>query len=314
MRLTIRGPAAHLVLVFVTTRRSKNMRAVALMGIVLSLSASTSAIAQSGVGVEVDEVIDNRMSDGMLTGSLELRVKLKGSGLEKASGARILVKDARDDRGTALAGSSDPPDFTPREYNSGTLNFSLKQPARAASKVHVKGTVELFVPSRDPAATVKVPNALSKLDQPLSLKGANVTLTLMSREKYAAALKARKITDKDIEQIRAEGKAHGASDKEIELAIGLAKAMEGLDSEPPEGAVLLSGKKSDFDRIYRVEILGSDGKPIDIGGRSTSSRGEDSLMTLQPSLAPPKDAALQFYVLTAKSKVAIPFEMDVQLP
>lgn len=289
------------------------MRAVVIVSLLLCLSSV--ALAQSGVGVEIDEVVDNRINVGEFTGTLEVRLKLKGTGLEKANGARILVKDARDDRGTAVINASKDPDFTPREYNSGTLSMSLKQPARAANSVKVKGVVELFVPGRDPNAVVKVANALAKLDKPLSgLKGANLTITPMSREAYSAALKARKITEQDIERIRAEGKKAGASEKDIELAIGLAKAMEGLDSEPPEGAVILAGKTADFDRIFRIEILGSDGKPINIGGRSTSSRGEEALMTLQPSFAPPKDAALQLFVVTAKSKMSFPFEVDVRLP
>jgi hypothetical protein len=96
--------------------------------------------------------------------------------------------------------------------------------------------------------------------------------------------------------------------------IGFAKAMEGMDAETPEGAVILSGKKADFDRVYRVEILGTDGKPIDVGSRSTSTRGDNSVMTLQPNTAPPENAALQFFLLTDKSRLSFPFEMNVTLP
>lgn len=277
----------------------------------------SAAHAQSGVGVELDEVVDNRVSAGPFTGSLELRVKLKGSGLDKASAARVVVKEARDDRGTALADTSSTPDFTPRDYNSGTLQVGLRQPARAASSVRIKGTVELFVPSRDPSAVLKIDKALAKLDAPLAskaLKDAKLVITPLSRDGYTEAMKARKLDDKDIEKIRAEGKAHGVSEKEIEQMIGLAKAFESMDADPPEGAVILSAKKSDFDRIFRVEILGTDGKPVSVSARSTSSRGDDSVMTLQPSETPPDNAALQFFVLTQKSKMSFPFELSVTLP
>ena len=290
------------------------MRAGTFLGVLLSVT--TTLAAQSNVGVTIYEVVDNRVAAGGFSGSLELRVKLTGSGLDKATAARILVKEAKDDRGTALSDGKDKPDFFPREYNNGTLSFSVAQPARAASSVRLKGTVELYVPSRDPAANVKIAKGLSKLDTPLSgLKAAKLTITPLSKEGYAAMMKSRKLDDKKIEEIRAEGKKRGVPEAEIEQVIGLAKAMEGLDaSDAQEGAVIFSGKKADFDRIYRVEILGADGNPINVGSRSVSSRGESSLMTLSPSEAPPAGATLQLMLLTDKARVSYPFDLKVQLP
>jgi hypothetical protein len=292
------------------------MRVCTSLGILLLLA--TSVAAQSNVGVEVDEVNDNRVNAGQFVGQLGLRVKLTGSNLDKASAARIVIKEAKDDRGTVLDdgdGSGNPPDFSGREYNMGMLNFSLRTPARAASTVRLKGTVELYVPARDPNAVVKVSKALSKLDAPLSgLKAAKLTITPLSKAGYAERMKARKLDDAKIAEIRAEGKKRGVPNDEVEKMIELAKAMEGLDTEPTEGTVVLSGKKSDFDRIYRVEILGDDGKPIDVGARSTSSRGDDTIMTMQPSQPPPANAALQFYVITDKSRLSFPFELKVTLP
>lgn len=292
------------------------MRVSPVLGLCLFLTLA--AHGQSGVAVELDEVVDNRVTAGPFVGALDLRVKLNGSGLDKAAGARVVLKDARDDRGNTLLGkSSDPPDFTPRDYNSGTLQVQVGQPARAASAVKIKGTVELFVPSRDATAVVKIDKALSKLDAPLSaktLKTAKIEITPLSRTKYAETMKSRKIDDKAIAEIRAQGKKEGVPEKEIELAIEMAKAFESIDSDPPENAILLSGKKSDFDRIFRVEILGKDGKPVNITGRTLSTRGDSSLMTLQPSEPVPQDASLQLLVLTDKSRMSFPFELNVPLP
>ena len=292
------------------------MRLTAFFAVVLSFAIS--AMAQTNVGVELDEVTDNRVAMGDLTGYLSLRVKLTGSGLDKALAARVIVKEAKDDRGTALSDGTDKPDFFPRDYNNGTLNFSVKQPARAASSVRLKGTVELYVPSKDPAAIVKVPKGLSKHDTPLTaagLKAAKLTITPLSVKGYSAKLESRKLDDKKIEELRAEGKKHGVSDEEIEKLIGLAKAMEGLNEQPQEGMVILSGTKADFDRLYRVEILGDDGKPVDTGSRSTSTRGDDStIMTIQPQKPPPANAALEFFVLTDKSTLSFPFDLKVTLP
>lgn len=290
-----------------------NLRTAALL---VFLSLTLAAHAQSGVGVEIDEVVDNRMS-GEWASSLDLRLKLKGTGLDKASAARIVIKEAKDDKGNVLKPSTLGNDFTPREYNSGTVQTQVASPSRAATKVTLKGTVELFVPSRDPNAVVKIDKAFAKLDAPFShakLKSSKLTITPLSPAGYAERMKARKLDDKKIEELRAEGKKQGIPDKEIEMALELAKALDSMDSPPPEGAVILAGTKADFDRIYRVEVLGADGKPLDTSGRSVSTRGEDSLMTLQPSSPAPANAAMQIYILTAKSQMSFPFELKVDLP
>lgn len=294
------------------------MRTFARMGTFLGVALlATAAFGQSGVKVELDEVIDNRVNAGGWTGNLELRVKLNGSAAEKAHAARIVVKDARDDRGTVLSDGSKAPDFMARDVNMGLLQVSMGTPARAASSVKVKGTVELFAPARDPNAIVKIDKALSKLDTPLSskaLKAAKVNITPLSLEGYAAAKKANKLDETKIAALRAEGKKQGVPEKEIELAIELAKAFEDMDGDLPPGTVILSGTKSDFDRIFRVEVLGADGKPINTGSRSVSTRGDSTLMTIQPSEPPPPNAALEIYLLTDKSRVTSPFELNVPLP
>lgn len=289
------------------------MRALAF----LVLSMTVAVHAQSGVGVEVDEVIDNRFSAGVLTGALELRVKLTGTGLENASGARVLVSEARDDKGNALSTERLMDDFMPRDYNMGTLQFSVGSPARAAGSITLKGTVELFVPARDPNAVVKIDKALSKLDAPLShakLKSAKLSITPLSRDGHAARMKERKLDESKIAAIREEGKKRGVPEAEIEMAIEMAKAFDGMDESLPEGTVILAGTKADFDRIFRVELLGGDGKPLDTGSRGTTTRGDDSVMTLQPSAPVPADAALELQILTAKSILSFPFELKVDLP
>ena len=293
------------------------MRAVAFLLLSLSLFPAAAARAQSGVGVELDDVIDNRMSEGMMTGSLELRMTLKGKDLEKATAARVIIKEARDDKGNVLSTDRPSNDFQPRDSNMGMLMTSVGSPARAAKTVTLKGSVELFVPGRDPNASIRIDKALAKLDAPLSnakLKSSKLTLTPLSAEGHAAWRNKNKLDEAKIAALREEGKRRGVPEKEIELAIEMAKAFEGMDQSMPEGSIILSGTEADFERIYRVELLGADGKQIDVGNRSSSTRGEDALLTLQPSEPPPPNAGLQIYVLTAKSKMSFPFELKVDLP
>ena len=283
----------------------------------LLLSIATVARAQS-VKVDVSEVTDDRVAaDELRGGGLRIELALAGPALEKAVAARAIVKEAKDDRGTNLAKNPDPPDFMDRNMNNGAISLSLDSPVRDATSVSVKGNVELFVPSKDPASTITVPKAFAKLDKPLSspaLTSAGIKLTPLSAQGYAELRKKQKITDKDIEEIRAQGKAHGASDKEIELVINMAKAIDSIDTPPSEGSVILAGSKKDFDKIHSVEILGPDKKPIDINSRESSSRGDSAVMTLHPSSLP-DGATLKLTLLTAKSRVSVPFELKkVDLP
>ena len=272
--------------------------------------------AQTNVGVELEDVTDNRFT-GQLIGGLEMRVKLTGNGLDKASAARIVIKEARDDKGTDLAKEYRIPDFFGREYNQGTLQFSLASPARAASRVKLKGTVELYVPGRDPNATVKIDKALSKLDAPLSskaLKASKVEITPLSRAAYMKKLETRKIDDAKIAAIKEEGKRRGADPKEVEMMIELAKALQDNAGETPANAIILAGSSDSFDRIYRIEVLGPDGKPIDTPQRSTSTMADEAIMTIMPASDPPPNASLQLYLLTQKARVSAPFELTVELP
>jgi hypothetical protein len=297
------------------------MRSVLAFG--LGLLFAVVAAAQSSVGVEVDDVTDNRIStteagEFQVRGGLEVRLKVVGKDLEKAVAARVIVKEAKDDAGTALL-EKEPsiPDFMPREYNNGTVQVSVLQPARGASTVRLKGIVELYVPGRDPAATVEIPNGLARLDAPLSakaLKTAKLEITPLSADGYTAALQSRKITEKDIEEIRAEGKRRGADEKEIELAIELAKAFESIDEPPAPGSVYFAAKKADFDRIYRLEILDAGGNPVNVPSRGVSTRGPASIMTLNASEPPPAGATIQLMLLTDKSRLSYPFDVKVDLP
>ena len=288
-----------------------------MRSLVLVLLLALPALAQSNVKVELEDVTDNRVAAGEFVGSLELRLKLAGTNLDKASAARVLVKEARDDKGTDLTRQGDPPDFFPREYNNGTLQLGLRSPVRAATRVKLKGTVELYVPTRDPNAVVKVDKALGKLDAPLSskaLKAARIELTPLSRDGYKKKLESRKIDETKIAAIREEGKKRRVSEKEVEMMIGLAQALDASDAEVAEGSIFLAGRKETFDKIYRVEVLGSDGKPIETPSRSTSTRGDDAIMTLVPASMPPENATLQLFVITQKARVSAPFELTVELP
>lgn len=277
------------------------------------------ALAQSGVTVELEEVVDDRFSEGPLRGSLQIRATIAGKDLDKALASRVVVREARDDQGADLAADRDEPDFQPAEYNSGKLDIRLNNPSRKAKSFSMKGAVELYVPSRDANSRVKIDKALAKLDAPFNakpLRAAKISITPLSREKYNERTKGQTLDEAKLAEIRAAGKAEGASDEEIAEAIEFIRALQELGGgEVEEGSVILSATSDTFDRIHRIEILGADGKPMSLTSRSLSSWGDDAVMILDPSETPPANPALEIYVLTDKSRMSVPFDLkNIPLP
>lgn len=280
-------------------------------------------LAQNPVRVVIDEVTDNRMSEGegewQMRGSLDVEVKLVGDGLDGAVAARVLVKAAKDDQGNSLFTSTDKlPDFQARDMNMGMLKVALQNPSRAATTFGLSGTLELFVPKRDPGAVVKVEKALSKPDKPLQSKGlkaAKIDVTVLSTARYKAEQEKQKLDDKKIAEIRAEGKRRGETEADIDAVIELAKAFQELGgSDVPEGAVILFGNSAALDRIQKIRIL-QGGEEISVNSSSSSSDGTTTTIVLQPETVPGPLAALEFTILTQKARVSVPFDLkDVPLP
>lgn len=299
----------------------RNTRTVARFASILLVLAATGAAAraQSGVGVEVKEVADNRSRVGDFGGNLELKLVLKGSALEKIGQARVVVKSATDDKGNVLWKGGDPPDFRPRDWNMGELSVTLMNPARAAKSLRIAGTVELFVPSKDPNSVVKIDKPATKLDKPLAakaLKAEKLSITLLSPTKYAERQKQNKLDDAKIAEMRAEAKKQGASDAEIDAALELAKAMQELGGgAPPEGALILAGKEADMDRILDIRVLKADGSEVSLPSKSSSTSDGETVMVVEPSEPPPADATLELTLLTKKATMSVPFELkNVELP
>jgi len=142
------------------------------------------------------------------------------------------------------------------------------------------------------------------------------TITPHSPKKYAEKQGANKLDDAKIAGIRARAKKEGASDKEIDAAIELAKALQELGGgAPPEGALILAGKEADIDRILGLRILKADGSEVSIPSRSSSTSDGETVMVVEPSEPPPADATLELTLLTKKATMSVPFELkNVELP
>ncbi len=256
--------------------------------------ATPPAAAEGPAGVEVvlQEVEDNRYSKGPIEGGLVVTLNLRGAGAETAVAARPLVKVARDDKGASLfVDPAKVPDFVERNVNGGRLDIRLKGPERAARTVSLSGAVEVFDPSRDPGAVVKVENALAKKDKKLSSKGlkaAKMEVTLLSKAKYEAEQK-KQYPD--------------------------AKSSGEMGGPVPDDAVILSIPSAQNEKILSVRLVDAEGKELSVPLPEGSSFGKTTMRILRPEKTPPPDAGLVFTLLTEKARTTVPFELkEVPLP
>ena len=300
-------------------RRNAAIR-VAVLAALVAGGAARPAAGQSNVKVVVSEVVDDRISDQMMSGGLVLALNLEGEGLDAVKSARFRMKEAKADTGQSLLDpKAKAPDFTDRNVNGGQVQVSLASPPREASKVGVSGVAELFLPARDPASVVKVPGFLSALDRPLASKGlkANkVEVTVLSKERYAEEQKKNRLDEKKIALIRAEGKERGMKAEEIDALVETAKAFDGMGGGPlPENVLLLKVGRPGYEKVQELWVETAAGEKID-SGSSQGSGSEDAMLKQIEMRSPlPKDAVLVFSLFTDKAIVSVPFELkEVVLP
>ncbi len=138
----------------------------------VALAASAPPLAaEETFRIVVDSVSDarTRTAANDRSGRLRLMPKLEGEGLEEARAFRIRVTAATDDTGHDLL--PEEPAAAPWEENpvGEGLWIHLASPARSATAVTVTGTVDLWMPKRDPRRAR--PTKKSVVSVPFELKG-----------------------------------------------------------------------------------------------------------------------------------------------
>lgn len=290
------------------------------LGTLAVLGAARPVLGQSNVKVVLQEVVDDRISEGMMKGGLVVVLGLSGDGLDAVKAARFRLREAKDDTGRDLLDpKQSAPGFTDRNVNAGRVQVVLGSPPREATNVRLSGTAELFVPGRDPASVVKVPGFLARPDQAVAsrgLKAAKVDLTVLSKAKYVEARQQSRLDEEKIALIRAEGKARGMGDDELEALIEMAKAFDELgEGDLPQHGLYLRVPKASDEKIQELWVENAAGERLDTAG--SSSRSDEAFVLKQVGFreALPKDAVLVLSLFTDKSIVTVPFELkEVPLP
>lgn len=267
--------------------------------------------------VVLREVVDDRYGGGKTESGLILALKIEGEDLEDFPAGRALLKEARDDSGRSLL---PPKPASPSfgDMRMSPLRLDLVAPARTARSVTVSGTVELFAPKKDPAAVVKVPKALAKLDQPLvspGLAAAKLEVTPLSKARYAEELKKQSGPEAKA-RFRQAMKAEGKSDEEVTELLDLHDALSKLiGDDEGKPAVTLLLRHQDVEKIQDVKFLGADGAEIASGSMSGGSDGVMATRSYTLQDPPGPDTTIVFTLLTEKARISVPFTLkDVPLP
>jgi hypothetical protein len=160
-----------------------------LAGLLLGLaSVAPEAAAQGDVRVAFSKIQDSRSryQTNAASARLTLFPKIEGAGLAEARGYRLTVTGAKDDLGNVLAPDPGGPTKWATRPDGMELWLKLAGPVREASKVTLSGTLEAWIPSRDPASEVRVEKFYPKAGKPLAepaLKAAKLKLTVLPRDR-----------------------------------------------------------------------------------------------------------------------------------
>lgn len=283
---------------------------VAVVTAGLALAATSSA---QGVRVSAG-TIEDRRTTGKFFAGLEIELKLTGDDLADAKSARLLLKTAVDETGRNLLPESKP-DEEFKSINSSELKLSLKNPARGASAVkEIAGEVQLFVPSRDPAATVTVDRLLSRMDKAVdspALKAQKIAIRVVSPNAHRAAAKKREAElEKEMEKHKEEMKKEAGDDKTAEALMALVKGFSGMMNEVGDNDLILE-IEDEQKKLLDVSVVGPKGDTIDTRGSMSSG----SLRIIQFGEKLPADAKLRLLLQTPRAIVSAPFSLtNVPLP
>jgi len=225
-------------------KRQDAVSPVLLATAALALAAAAARVdAQGTFRLVVDAVAESRhrSASNEAEGRLTLQPKLEGDGLADAKAFRLRLATAVDATGRdVLPEEPEPPRWEERPSGP-DLWIVLASPARRAAWVTVSGTIDLWIPSRDPGAEATVPRALARPGAVLAapgLRSAGLTLRLAGRGESSPTVVSLRGRSADVERVRsvrvlrADGTELSTSGLQVTTA-GEKGSLELLLAEPP---------------------------------------------------------------------------------
>ena len=234
-------------------KRQDAVSPVLLAAAAVALAAAAARVdAQGTFRIVVDAVAESRHRSATndTEGRVTLQPRLEGESLSDARAFRIRLSSAVDATGRdVLPEEPEPPRWEERPSGPG-LWIVLASPARRAASIAVSGTIELWIPSRDPGAEVTIPRALARPGAVLAapgLRSAGITLRMAPRGESAPTVVSLRGRSADVDRVRSV-RVHRADGTEL-TASGLQVTTAGekgsvellLAEPPPADATLVLG-------------------------------------------------------------------------
>jgi hypothetical protein len=291
-------------------------------------SAPAAPAAPPKVNVAVDSLLDRRTTSDFPRPSLTVNLNIEGEEARSVASARARVKSAVDDTGKSLVQDPSAQTMTiggdpwqhARENSPPSVRLELASPTRKAKTLtSLEGVLETYLPTRDPAATVKIDRILAKKDKPLTvpaLASQRIRIQVLSKEGLEAEKKraeAKKKAEAEKKK-KAAGKKEGFEGMAEAMAEGLADAFGGIFERlfmtVGDNDLILKvddpGKK-----LFAFDLASADGKPIN----SYGTMEMESYRIVRMFEPIPADAALNVRLKTARSFAETPFTLsNVKLP
>lgn len=275
--------------------------------VVMFVLTATMAAYAGDARILVTEVKDSRTT-GQFFNDLQIKLKLIGDDVVGAKGIRTVITNAVDDTGRNLlkdesAESKSPKFQSLQDSGSGPeVELKLKNPARRSSVVkELSGEVQLFMPLRDPSATVLLTN-FRKLAKPVTdpaLAKAGIQLTVLSKKEYETLAKQK------------EQQAAQEAEKQMGQAMLQAfRGMLGAFFQVGENDVILQITDPE-EKLINAEVVNANGAVIQTA--STTNADDIRVMGFEQPL--PADARLRIFLRTQKSIKVVPLKLiDIALP
>lgn len=313
----------------------------------LVLTAAVPAFAQSGkapkknapsepaaqaapprVRIAVESVLDRRTTRDFPRSELSITFRLEGEDAGAVRSARVHLAKASDNTGRSLipsaAESGQDADHweESREEGPPTPRVNLASPSRKAkSLTAVEGVLETYLPSRDPAGTVRIDRVMAKKDKPPvampALASRSIQIQVLSKE----GLEKEKKQAEEKKKAQAAKKKKGKKGSETALE-DMAGEMAGVLGDALAGMLerlFLSAGENDLilkvadpgKKIFSFDLVAPDGAPIRSYG-TMDLEGYRIVRMLEPI---PQNAALQVRLKTPKSFGEVPFTLaEVNFP
>ncbi len=281
--------------------------------------------AQAGpprIRVAIESVLDRRTTRDFPRSELSIRLRLEGEDAGAVRSARARLTRASDDTGRSLlpSGAETRQDadrwVEGREGAPPTPGVDLASPTRKArSLTAVEGVVEVYLPSRDPAGTVRIDRVMAKKDKPLAVPGlASRGIGIQVLSKAGLEREKKRVAEKKKAQAAKKKGKKGveAGLEEMAGAMGdaLGEMLERVFLTVGDNDLILKvadpGKK-----IFSFDLVAPDGSPI----RSYGTMDLEQYRVIRMFEPIPPTTSLQVRLKTPKSFGEVPFALaDVKLP